>query len=338
MRTTLRTSAILFCGAQLMAAQSQPFIPENRSRYRAQHSAQPVEAIVSVVENPAERSTSTSNPAAVRYESVQIRGAKSLLDLETKLGHGGVEIAMRLNRLDRKHLGQAKSLVIPNSTASLLSLAPFPMEIEQAQSLPKLVLVSRRVQAFAAYEHGRLVRWGPTSTGKKSTPTPAGLFSMNWKSLETRSSINRDWRLPWYFNLDNHQGVALHQYDLPGYPASHGCVRLLEEDAQWFYSWGDQWIVSKSNRALLGYGTPVIIFGNYSYSEAPPWKRLPADPNAATLSTSEVLEALSPHLSVITARLQAREAAIASLVAERSSDRQRTALAEPSRDRIVAAP
>jgi len=310
-----------------MAAQNQPFLPEYRARSRSQQAVQATEAVVNVVdaERPGRPNAGVTDaaaaPATVRYQTVQVEAPRLLSQLKSKLGDQAVEIAMRVNRLDLNHLRQAKSLVVPDSAANLLSLSPLPAEIEQARELPKLVLISRRVQAFGAYENGRLVRWGPTSTGKKSTPTPAGLYNMNWKSVETRSSVNRDWRLPWYFNLDNVQGIALHQFDLPGYPASHGCVRLLKEDAQWFYTWGDQWITSKSNHKMVGYGTPVLIFGDYSHKELAPWKRLPEDPNAATLRIAEVLEALSPHLPVIVSRVHSREALIASSTTQQPIDR-----------------
>ena len=53
---------------------------------------------------------------------------------------------------------------------------------------------------------GALVRWGPTSTGPRETPTPAGLFATNWKSKLRRSSDNREWLLPWYVNFINATG------------------------------------------------------------------------------------------------------------------------------------
>jgi len=36
----------------------------------------------------------------------------------------------------------------------------------------------------------------------------------------------------------NKRGHSFHQYELPGHPASHGCIRLLERDATWIYDWG----------------------------------------------------------------------------------------------------
>jgi hypothetical protein len=42
--------------------------------------------------------------------------------------------------------------------------------------------------------------------------------------------------MPWY-QFSNDRGFGVHQYDLPGRPASHGCVRMLERDAKWVYEW-----------------------------------------------------------------------------------------------------
>ncbi len=138
----------------------------------------------------------------------------------------------KVQSLNKRHIHVGDSLVIPDASVDLMSASPFPIQLEVVRKIPKLVLVSRRVQAFGAYESGRLVRWGPTSTGKKSTPTPAGLYHANWKAKKRRSSVNQSWILPWCFNLDDTAGISFHQFDLPGYPASHGCVRLLEEDAK----------------------------------------------------------------------------------------------------------
>jgi hypothetical protein len=100
--------------------------------------------------------------------------------------------------------------------------------------------------------------------------------------------------LPWYFNLDSQRGIAFHQYDLPGYPASHGCVRLLDEDAAWIYDWADQWTLSGDRSRVEADGTPVIVFGKYDYGKEAPWKHLATDYRAASLAESELKEALAP--------------------------------------------
>lgn len=233
------------------------------------------------------------------FEVFKVHGRKSITELETRLGADGFTAMLKLNRTDKNHIRVGDSLVIPDANSDILSLAPFPIQLEVARTIPKLVLVSRRVQAFGAYESGKLVRWGPTSTGKKSTPTPGGLYHTNWKARETRSSVNRSWILPWCFNLDNIAGVSFHKFDLPGYPASHGCVRLLEEDAKWIYDWADQWTLSKSDRTIATFGTPVVIFGEYAYGEKPDWKRLADDPSAAAVTRAETESVLNQHLTMI---------------------------------------
>ena len=64
----------------------------------------------------------------------------------------------------------------------------------------------------------------------------------------------------------------LHQYELPGQPASHGCVRLLERDAKWVYDWGRSWILDERGWNVVENGAPVVILGEYPHGETPPWR------------------------------------------------------------------
>jgi hypothetical protein len=240
-----------------------------------------------------------TKPISVAYRSIAIKGVegrKFLSQLRSEIGEEKMVALLKLNRLDVQHLRAGVTLLIPEQIDELNALSPFPDKLEAGSEIPKLILVSLRVQAFGAYEYGNLVRWGPTSTGKKATPTPAGLYHTNWKSKATRSSINNDWLLPWYFNLDNQRGISFHQYDLPGYPASHGCVRLLEDDAAWIYGWADQWTLSTDRRRVETYGTPAIVFGKYDYGKQAPWKNLVTDFAAASVTGSELEEAIGINL------------------------------------------
>jgi lipoprotein-anchoring transpeptidase ErfK/SrfK len=242
----------------------------------------------------------------VHFEVFKVQSLKSIKELESQLGAVAFATMLKMNRIDKRHIHTGDSLVIPDASADLMSIAPFPIQLEIARKIPKLVLVSRRVQAFGAYESGRLVRWGPTSTGKKSTPTPAGLYHANWKAKTRRSSVNQSWILPWCFNLDDTAGISFHQFDLPGYPASHGCVRLLEEDAKWVYDWADQWTLSRIDQSILAFGTPVVIFGDYKYGEKPLWKGVADDPGVTAISVAETENALNQHLATIEIKARAR--------------------------------
>ena len=78
--------------------------------------------------------------------------------------------------------------------------------------------------------------------------------------------------MPWYFNFHNESGLAFHQYALPGRPASHACIRLLERDAIWLFEWGESWILDERGWEVLDSRTPVWIFGEYDFDAPPPWR------------------------------------------------------------------
>jgi lipoprotein-anchoring transpeptidase ErfK/SrfK len=240
-----------------------------------------------------------ATPMPVAYRSVVVKGEEGrrvLSQLRSEIGEEKMAVLLKLNRLDAQHLREGVTIVIPEQVDELSAFSPFPQRVETVREIPKLIFVSLRVQAFGAYEFGNLVRWGPVSSGKKATPTPAGLYHTNWKSKATRSSINEEWMLPWYFNLDNKRGISFHQYDLPGYPASHGCLRLLADDAAWIYGWADQWTLSADRRRVEAYGTPVIVFGKYDYGKQAPWKHLVTDYGAASVTAIELEEAIQLDL------------------------------------------
>lgn len=220
----------------------------------------------------------------------------------------GAKIILALNRLDERFIRKPDSIVVPDTIiADKLLYSPFPSHIDLLESVKKILLVDQRIQAFAAYEFGKLVNWGPTSTGKRSTPTPNGLFHTNWKSKKTISTDNPEWILKWYFNLENFRGVSLHQYELPGYPASHACVRLLEEDAFWIYNWAEQWILTKDGEYIIAYGTPVIIYGKYDFKGVKPWLLLPTEPEKALVNKDELNEIINEYILTIINRQEERE-------------------------------
>lgn len=196
-------------------------------------------------------------------------------ELRQRFDQRQLSLLEKLNRADVEHLVRLAALVIPAQWLDdELLYSPFPLSYPWAADHPKALVVHQPSQAFAAYEHGRLVRWGPVSSGREEYPTPPGLFHLNWRSPGRRSTIDSDWYMPWYFNFHNDRGLALHQLELPGYPASHACIRLLERDARWLYDWGEGWVLDERGWNVLDQGTPVLILGRYDFDVQPPWRSL----------------------------------------------------------------
>lgn len=211
----------------------------------------------------------TSSQAAPPHAAIEYRLEslpKDTRELDARYTAPQVAVLEKLNRRDREHLPRTDppvpGLVVPTTWPDdELALSPMPSDYPWVRGVAKAIVVHQPSQVFGAYEFGQLVRWGPVSTGRKETPTPVGVFNLTWKAKQRRSTDNEQWLLRWYFNFVNARGVSFHQFDLPGYPASHACVRLLERDAQWLYSWGDQWKLDATGRSLTAAGSLVLIVG-----------------------------------------------------------------------------
>ena len=185
-----------------------------------------------------------------------------------------IALLEKINRADADHLHRLSELVVPESwLLDERAYTNLTATYSAARAIPKLLVVSVAGQSFGAYELGVLVRWGPVSTGAQRSQTPAGWFHLNWRSTAHVSTVDPDWYMPWYFNFRNAQGLAFHQYALPGRPASHGCVRLLARDAKWLFEWGEPWTLDRAGH-VIGDGTPVLITGAYDFDTAAPWSSL----------------------------------------------------------------
>jgi hypothetical protein len=193
--------------------------------------------------------------------------------VETLYTPSQVSLLEKLNRADRKHLERLPVLVVPEFwVEDELAYSVLPTQYAPAEASSTFLIVYIPGQVFGAYEFGRLVRWGPISSGGRRDQTPSGLFALNWRSIGRASTVDPDWFMPWYFNFGNLEGLAFHSYALPGQPASHGCIRLLERDARWLHEWGEPWVLDPGRTRVLSRGTPVFIVGRYDFAAAPPWR------------------------------------------------------------------
>ena len=177
--------------------------------------------------------------------------------LQERFNESQLALLEKLNRADVGHLEQLRELVVPESWSDdELSYSVLPTRYASSEAWPTFLVVYLPGQLFGAYEFGSLVRWGPVSSGSRNNPTSAGSFALNWRSTGRASTVDPDWFMRWYFNFGNREGLAFHVYSLPGYPASHGCIRLLERDAQWLFEWGQTWMLDPSGTRVLTPGLP----------------------------------------------------------------------------------
>jgi lipoprotein-anchoring transpeptidase ErfK/SrfK len=100
------------------------------------------------------------------------------------------------------------------------------------------VLVSLPLQRLWVFRGRELVATSPVSTGKRGHETPAGSFPILQKRVEHYSNRYDNAPMPYMQRL-THYGIALHGGRLPGYPASHGCIRLPHRFARRLYNLTD---------------------------------------------------------------------------------------------------
>lgn len=143
------------------------------------------------------------------------------------------------------HPGLAAPGNAPPKNTSTLGTAKLavPTELKPGEYLwvpevsprgPVVMIVSLPEQRAYVYRNGVIIGASSVSTGKKGHETPTGVYTILQKNEDHYSNLYNDAPMPYMQRL-TWSGVALHAGRLPGYPASHGCVRLPYEFAQKLY-------------------------------------------------------------------------------------------------------
>ena len=120
-------------------------------------------------------------------------------------------------------------------TTEKLTVGDFVWEPERAPSGPVLIVVSVPEQVAYVYRNGIRIARSSVSTGRPGHPTPTGVFDILEKERDHVSTIYKGAEMPWMERL-TWTGIAMHAGDLPGYPDSHGCVRLPLEFSKLLYT------------------------------------------------------------------------------------------------------
>ena len=101
---------------------------------------------------------------------------------------------------------------------------------------PLIISISIAQQKLRVYDANGLFAESPVSTGMPGHPTPMGVFSVIQKQKFHRSNIYSGAPMPFMQRI-TWSGVAMHAGVLPGYPASHGCIRMPAAFAVKMYNW-----------------------------------------------------------------------------------------------------
>lgn len=148
---------------------------------------------------------------------------------------------------------------------------------------PMMMVVSLQRQKAYVYRNGVIIGVSTVSTGTKNRETPTGVFTILQKHIDHKSNLYSNAPMPFMQRL-TWGGIALHAGKLPGYPASHGCIRLPTEFAKLLYG-------------VTARGMTVVITGDAPVPRVAPSPDLLTD-NAAQIKSGQQAEWRPNYASV----------------------------------------
>ena len=126
---------------------------------------------------------------------------------------------------------------------------------------PLIIAVSIEQQKVRVYDANGLFAESPVSTGMKGHSTPMGVFSVIQKNKMHRSNIYSGAPMP-YMQRITWSGIAMHAGVLPGYPASHGCIRMPMAFAVKMWNWtrmGARVIITPGQITPASFSHPLLV-------------------------------------------------------------------------------
>lgn len=174
------------------------------------------------------------------------------MKLDSLFSGDSLWVIARINKMSPIYLDSAEIIKVPYDFEWAKNWSPLPESLNEYEDFEKLIYIDISEQWLGAYEKGILVNSFPISSGRKgidekgrpSYATRPGNFKIIWKYEKQWSKKFEVWL---YRGMNFYKGFTIHAGSpLPGYPTSHGCVRLFYQNAQWIYKWAPV-------------GTPVII-------------------------------------------------------------------------------
>ena len=126
---------------------------------------------------------------------------------------------------------------------------------------PIVLVISLDEQRAYVYRNGIAIGVSTISSGKEGKETPAGVFTILQKNKDHRSNLYNNAPMPYMQRL-TWDGIALHGGNLPGYPASHGCVRLPQAFAEKLFAVtqrGDTVVVANAKASPASVVHPAVL-------------------------------------------------------------------------------
>jgi len=166
-----------------------------------------------------------------------------------EFNHELLNLLMKINRIDEKHLIPKQIIYLPIDMELAHAYCPLPKLYHPLAKHPRGIYINLSKQYFGAYEFGKLIFWGPISSGKKGKETPTGNFHVIKKEKDKISSICGK---SMYYSLQFSGHYFMHHQSLKGKPSSLGCIRTLYDDAKRLYYWikiNDRIIIKKDTLA-----------------------------------------------------------------------------------------
>ncbi|WP_129126827.1 L,D-transpeptidase [Geomonas oryzae] len=238
------------------------------------------------------------------WDCVKVTGKDSPYKIFGKQWQDG----LRFNRMDRRHFLAGMSVKVPKHMEDIKEFNPMPPFYPEADKEPKTILIDQNEMYLGAYEFGTLVFSAPVAVGVAEFRLKNGSYRIDAVDPRHESSLypveGSERPYPMHYGLrfhvekrgDGWTSYWIHGRDLPGYPASHGCIGLYDEEMQLEY-YGEpakpllmdaqqlyRWVVGTDDTGTLQRvrGPMVVIMGE---PQIPPDKLRPVPDAAMTPGT-----------------------------------------------------
>jgi hypothetical protein len=200
----------------------------------------------------------------------------------------------------------ALTALTADAVATQARPAPPPKEAAAPRDAgePIMAIVSIKSQQVTFYDADGWILRAPVSTGTKGRETPAGVFALVDKEEDHRSNMYDDAWMP-HMQRITWNGIALHGGPLPGYAASHGCVRMPFGFAEQLFDKtriGMRVIISPNDADPVAFSHPALFMPNVATVAA-------ASARAETLAREAVEAAKAADEAKKAAAAAARETA-----------------------------